>query len=187
MNGIWPGIKGRTGEHIIGTEKGVVKAYTVKRRPEEERWSLEELNGMRGTPGKPTPGSSDIRIPVRVRVPEIPIAKEERTTIPRGVRTEKKDFERHGYTEGCEGCVRMQMGGERRSHTQQCRDRMLKAMSEDDEGREKIKRKEEEINEKLARDLEKRMRNEEAKAKAENDRGETKGGRVPTMVGRPHQ
>ena len=37
MNGIWLGIKGRTGEHIIGTERGIVKAYTVKRRPEEER------------------------------------------------------------------------------------------------------------------------------------------------------
>ena len=56
LNGIWLGIKGRTGEHIIGTEKGIVKAYTVKRRPEEERWSIKEFNGVRGTPGRPTPG-----------------------------------------------------------------------------------------------------------------------------------
>ena len=115
------GIKGRTGEHIIGTERGIVKAFTVKRRPEEERWSIEELNGVRGTPGKPTPGSNDARIPVRVRVPDKPIPKEERSAIPRGVRTEKKDFDKYGYTDGCEGCIRMQTGGERRSHTQQCR------------------------------------------------------------------
>ena len=33
MDGIWLGVKGRTGESIIGTPDGVVKAYTVKRRP----------------------------------------------------------------------------------------------------------------------------------------------------------
>merc|ERR1712051_420987 len=133
----------------------VVKAYTVKRRLEEERWSLEEINNVRGTHGKPTPGSNKLRIPVRVRVPEKPIPKEEKTSTPRGVRTEKTDFEKYGYTDGCEGCIRMQTGGERRSHTQQCRERMLKAMSDDDEGQEKMRRKEEEINERLARDMEK--------------------------------
>ena len=35
MDGIWMGVKGRTGEHIIGTSEGVVKAYTVKRRPKK--------------------------------------------------------------------------------------------------------------------------------------------------------
>ena len=38
MDGIWLGIKGRTGESIIGTAEGVVKAFTVRRRPKEERW-----------------------------------------------------------------------------------------------------------------------------------------------------
>ena len=153
MDGIWLGIKGRTGEHIIGTESGVVKAYTVKRRPEEERWSIEEVNKVRGTPGRPIPGRSEQRIPVRVRVPEKPIPKEEGTSVPRGIRTEKRDFDKYGYTEGCERCVRMQVGGERRSHTQRCRDRTLNAVNEDEEDRERIKRKEEEVNEKLARDI----------------------------------
>ena len=62
--------------------------------------------------------------------------KEEQPAAPRGVRTERKDFDKHGYTEGCEGCIRMQSGGERRSHTHQYRERMLSAMGEDEEGRE---------------------------------------------------
>ena len=37
MNGIWLGIKGRTGENIMGTAQGVVKAHTVRRRPAEEK------------------------------------------------------------------------------------------------------------------------------------------------------
>ena len=36
----------------------------------------------------------------------------------------------------------MRDGGERRSHTPKCRERMMKAMSEDEEGREKIRKKE---------------------------------------------
>ena len=85
---------------------------------------------------------------MRVRVPEQPIkAPEDATSAPRGFRTEKEDFEKHGYTEGCEGCNRMQTGGERRSHTAKCRERMLKAMSEDEEGRERMRKKAEEINE----------------------------------------
>ena len=73
--------------------------------------------------------------------------------MPRGIRTEKRDFDKHGYTEGCEGCIRMKHGGERRSHSAKCRDRMLKAMNEDEEDRERIKKREEEINEKIARQM----------------------------------
>ena len=40
-------------------------------------------------------------------------------------------MEKYGYTNGCEGCNRMQSGGERRSHTAKCRERMLKAMGEE--------------------------------------------------------
>ena len=43
---------------------------------------------------------------MRIRVPEEPIKeKEEQPATPRRVRTERKDFDKHGYTEGCEGCV----------------------------------------------------------------------------------
>ena len=92
--------------------QGVVKAHTVKRRPKEERWSLEEVHAMRGTPGRPNPSSSDPRIPVRVRTPESPIPKpQENVSAPRGVRTERGDFEKYGYTAGCEGCNRVQRGG----------------------------------------------------------------------------
>ena len=177
INGGWLGINGRTGEHIIGTPDGIVKAYTVKRRPQEERWSLEDIHKVRGTPGEPNPGVNDPRIPVRIRVPEEPIKeKEDQTPAPRGVRTEKRDFDKHGYTPGCEGCNRMQNGGERRSHSNKCRERMLKAMAEDEEGQEKMKKREEEINERLARDMERRMKEDNDGRKNE---GAQKGGEFP--------
>ena len=78
----------------------------------------------------------------------------------------------------------MKNGGERRSHTAKCRDRMLKAMGADEEGREKMRKREEEINEKLAREVEQSAKEE---SKKEEGEGGAKGGRVPTMVGNPHQ
>ena len=62
---------------------------------------------------------------------------------------------------------------------------MLKAMNEDEEGREKIRRKENEVNEKLARDMEKRMRNEEAKVKVEADKRGDEGGESSHHGGEP--
>ena len=58
----------------------------------------------------------------------------------------------------------MKHGGERRPHTKKCRERVLKAMGEDEEGREKIKKREEDINEQIARDVERKLREEEAKS-----------------------
>ena len=113
---------------------------------------MEEVHAIRGTPSRPNPSNSDPRIPVRVRTPENPISRpQENAPAPRGIRTERRDFEKHGYTEGCEGCIRMKHGGKRRSHSAKCRDRMMKAMNEDEEDRERIKKREEDINEHVAR------------------------------------
>ena len=34
----------------VGTEAGVVRAWSIKRRPEDERWVVDELNHMIGLP-----------------------------------------------------------------------------------------------------------------------------------------
>ena len=75
----------------------------------------------------------------------------------------------------------MKHGGERRSHSSKCRDRMMKAMNEDEEDRERIKRREEEINEKIARQMEKTIREDKAKEeestpRSKTDKGGAKGG-----------
>ena len=74
----------------------------------------------------------------------------------------------------------MQHGGERRSHTNKCRDRMLRAMSEDEEGREKLRKRDEEINEKLAREVEQKAKEESDREKI---RGAQKGGEIPSWWG----
>ena len=68
--GIWLGIKEKSGESIIGTARGVVKARTIRRRPEGERWSWEELQTMKGVPWRPNPNDEADGGEVPAGIPE---------------------------------------------------------------------------------------------------------------------
>ena len=41
-NGIWLGIRDRSGEIIVGTPEGCMKVRSVRRRPEGERWNKDD-------------------------------------------------------------------------------------------------------------------------------------------------
>ena len=117
-DGIWLGIRGRTGEHIIGTPEGVVKAWSVRRRPDEEKWDISVVNAVKGTPARPKPGREDPIVFVRIELPRRiePGGEQAPGIIPRRVYIKKKDYEQHGFTPGCEGCAEMQDGRGKRPH-----------------------------------------------------------------------
>ena len=48
--GIWLGRSTRTHEHLVGTRTGVIKARTVKRRPETFKWDRELYEAMNFVP-----------------------------------------------------------------------------------------------------------------------------------------
>ena len=48
--GVHLGVKGSTGEIIIGNGDGVWRTRTVRRRPEELRWMAEEIEKIKGLP-----------------------------------------------------------------------------------------------------------------------------------------
>ena len=55
--GVFLGVKEESGEIIIGIGKGVVKARTFRRfGSEEERWRMEKVVEMKGTPWELIPG-----------------------------------------------------------------------------------------------------------------------------------
>ena len=54
--GFWLGMDVRTTEVIIGTATGIVRARAIRRRPEDERWCIEGLLKITGTPWDPSPG-----------------------------------------------------------------------------------------------------------------------------------
>ena len=155
-SGVWLGVRGRTGEHIVGTSDGVVKAWSVRRRPEEEKWDMVEINAVKGTPARPKPGREDPKIPIRIDLPRRIQTGGDQTPgiVPRRVYIKKRDYEEHGYTPGCEGCVRMESGRGKRPHKDECVERMMEALKKSDEGRRRLEAADDRMNEELVRRME---------------------------------
>ena len=61
--GVWLGFIMRSGEHLVGTSRGVFRASTVMRRSSDKRWSKQLLKEICGSPANPVPGTPGRRIP----------------------------------------------------------------------------------------------------------------------------
>ena len=57
--GIWVGRAGRSGEHLLLTPKGTIKARAVKRRPANKHWDESILREARGLPWAAKAGVTD--------------------------------------------------------------------------------------------------------------------------------
>ena len=110
--GIWLGVKDSTGEIIVGTPEGVVKARDFKHlTTPSDRWSATAVSNLQGTPWQPIPGRGDERIPVCVRLPEegrdiLPNPDSiagPRPEIKRRARISRDDVRKYGYTINCPG------------------------------------------------------------------------------------
>ena len=64
--GTWLGIIDHTNEHIIGTEDGVVKCRAIQPRDPENRWDIDAMLKIKGTPWKPNPNRNSLRIPTSI-------------------------------------------------------------------------------------------------------------------------
>ena len=74
--GIWCGVLEETGEYLIGTSQGIVKARTFRRMSaDNDRWNLEALQSMKGTPWEPCPGTDETLKPKIALGPEPEIPK----------------------------------------------------------------------------------------------------------------
>ena len=99
LYGTWLGLDLRAGEILVGTSSGVVRARTIKRRPEPERWSAEQALEVRGVPWQPTPGIEPDQMPTAVRrppaagAPDAPVPPcTEPGQIARRAKLTKEDF-----------------------------------------------------------------------------------------------
>ena len=123
MKGVFLGYVWRSTEYLVGTKDGIYKCRTVRRRAEDIAYdpdcadflkvSYNEyvLDGAKTTAIVRTPLEGGAigpeKIPVRGR-----------EFVPRRVYTRPSDFNKHGFTEGCKGCVWAQnQTGTRYPHT----------------------------------------------------------------------
>ena len=130
-DGIWLGFDARSGENIVGTDKGVFRTGSMRRKASDEQWSLEIMNGMTGTPEIPVPGGAAGRPPSYAqatgapneKVPQMSfMASREPPVHVRGLYVRRKDVVEHGPTPLCVGCRALTnptMGV--RTHKAECR------------------------------------------------------------------
>ena len=158
-NGVFLGVKGTTGEIIVGDERGVWATRTVRRKPEEERWQRENLERIVGVPWRKSEeeegDGEGMRTDVRVMDKDYRerLEGEERAMpVPRRVYISKADLDRWGYTVGCPGCVSIIRRTARQGHTEACRKRMESELEETEKARGAERRQREFLDEAMRRD-----------------------------------
>ena len=140
--GIFVGVRPRSNEIWVATEERTWKVRSVRRLPEDARWSSDSVTWVRRTMWNRFQGDeqADGEIPEDVELPpqetKIDQAPQGLTTItkrqvPREFYITKKDAENHGYTRGCPGCGSWFRGVGKQPHTAECRERFRKLMSDD--------------------------------------------------------
>ena len=137
--GIFLGLQEATGLRWVGTETGVVRTWTIRRRPVEDQWKKEELDKVIGLPWqlKPKISAEGLRSlpsserPIEIELPpkEEEPAKVERKSkdyIPCGIYIRRDvELQEFGFTDGCDGCEAAKLGLAHRQHSRACKARIV--------------------------------------------------------------
>ena len=161
--GIWLGCLIRTGEHLVGTGKGVHTVSQIVRCTEDKKWSSELIEGIKGTPKEPVPGSGTHKVRAyakqkedeEIKAPRFEPRKADELPEVRVFHIYKRDVEEHGATPGCAGCRAITNPGNkyRARHTPECRARFEGLLQQTEEGARRIGRaseREERLNQEIA-------------------------------------
>jgi len=71
--GVWLGVRDKSGEMYIGTEHGAIKVRSVRRKgTAQERWDESCWARMQGVPWEPVPGREGFEVGSRVVMPTVP-------------------------------------------------------------------------------------------------------------------
>ena len=118
---MWLGHARHTPEAIIATEVGITKAYAIKRLPEDQHWDDEWIKKIKGSlnNSKLDSGIEPQLVEVEDRGsseldPNHESRSGGRVGEKRSMYLSRKDFNSHGYTDGCAGCREL-VSGKRRA------------------------------------------------------------------------
>ena len=70
------GIRDESGEVLIDTPGGKLKARSFKRKPESQQWDYEAFSKMHGAPWEPIPGHEGREVESSVNIHNAPIQPE---------------------------------------------------------------------------------------------------------------
>ena len=165
-DGVYVGLRMRSGELLVATEDSIVKARSWCRKPEAERWNKEALSKIKGVPWEPVPGQGRTQIKSRITIRDQPIPDSELPEVELrpgkalGIWITKREVMKYGITPGCAGCVAQNRGRTGVAHNAKCRERMEEMMQEHEPDK---------YNKAVTRMLESKLRETEPEAKMEVD------------------
>ena len=166
-DGVSLGVKGTTGELVVGDKKGVWRTRTVRRKTVEERWHPKSLELVGGVPWR-TDGSEgdgdDLNTDVTIMDKDYreKIRDEAKgVVVPRRMYIKKSDVEEHGYTVRCPGCISILRVTARQEHSDACRRRLEKEMEGTQKAKNAKARMREYVDRKMEEDEQARKRRRE--------------------------
>ena len=139
QDGCFVGVESRSSEYLVISGEHVFKCPTIRRRAEGDNYRREAVNNIQADYWQYIrKGASTRKVEILrddnlgLKVPPA----EPREYVPRRLVLRRGDFEKHGFTAGCNECSRYQTGiGARGPHSSACRDRLEQALRESIEGR----------------------------------------------------
>ena len=151
-DGGYLGVKGTTGEIIIGAADGIYRTRSVRRKPEEDRWRADAIKTITGVPCRksesdPKPDGEAARgQPLTEEEKElIKTRRKERVDLaaPHRFSIRISDVNQHGPTVGCAGCRTLLTGKTRQMHNPECRKRFEEILKGSDRVKASVKRENE--------------------------------------------
>ena len=150
---MWLGHTRSSNEVLIGTKTGVIRAYSIGRKEEGQRWDSNLILEMQGTPQRPDPGKPGLQVPILVNFDPPTIENPEATDLSkehgrlRRMKITDEMLRKYGYEENCPRCRNRKAGlVSNMNHSEQCRKRIYEEMENNEDGRRKKQQTEEREN-----------------------------------------
>jgi hypothetical protein len=171
-DGIYLGVKGTTGEMIVGNKEGVWRTRTVRRKTLQERRTRDNLEMVGGVPWQMgEKEGEDLKLEVTIMdkdYKEKMRGEAEGERVPRRMFIKKEDVEEHGYTVRCPGCVSILRGTARQEHSMECRRRLEKELGVTERAKRAKKKVGDYVERKMEEDEEVRKKRSREKLIKEN-------------------
>jgi hypothetical protein len=169
-DGIFLGVRGASGEIIVGDARGVWKTRSIQRKPLKERWKDGCIEVVKHVPWRVSdedPNVDGEKLMVEDagrKLPDVQVELErEIVVMPNRFTIRKEDLERHGYSAGCQGCKALLRGTARQGHSEACRKRLEGELKDDPRMKLQKARQEEYVARRLEEQERKRRKQQEEK------------------------
>ena len=142
--GRYIGHHGRTGVLLVMTKEGVRRGLSFRRVPEEQRWTTDGWEELKGFPWEVKPRERSLRVPA-VGGDEAPQPVIQPLLVPpegpRRLYVLERDVKHFNPTPGCPGCDAVIATGKTQpghAHNQACRERFIELLGQDEAGRRRL-------------------------------------------------